>query len=115
MPAEVPIRYGGRVMALKAPLQFLILLVASWMSRRRGEAIEYLRAENRVFRANVAAKRLRFTDAERRLLTEKGRPLGRALLAEMASLATPQTILRWCRQQVAAKHDGTTARRGSGR
>ena len=75
-------------MALKAPLQFLILLVASWLGRRQSEAIEYLRAENRVLRAHLGAKRMRFTDAERRMLAEKGRPLGRKLLGEVASLAT---------------------------
>ena len=69
-----------------APLQFLILLVASWIGRRQGEAIEYLRAENRVLRARLGPKRLRFADAERRLLAQKGKPLGRKLLAEMASL-----------------------------
>jgi len=42
-------------MALNAPLQFLILLVASWLGRRQGEAIEYLRAENRVLRAHLGA------------------------------------------------------------
>jgi hypothetical protein len=98
-----------------APLQFLILLVASWIGRRQGEAIEYLRAENRVLRARLGPKRLRFTDAERRLLAQKGKPLGRKLLAEMASLATPETILRWYRQQVAAKYDGSRARTGLGR
>jgi transposase InsO family protein len=102
-------------MALNAPLQFLILLVASWLGRRQGEAIEYLRAENRVLRAHLGTKRLRFTNAERRLLADKGKPLGRKLLAEMASLATPETILRWYRQQVAAKYDGTVRRRGPGR
>ncbi len=77
-----------------APLQFIILLVASRIARRQGEAIEYLRAENRVLRAQLGPKRLRFADAERRLLAQKGKPLGRKLLAEMASLATPETILR---------------------
>ncbi len=67
-------------MALKAPLQYLILLFASWRSRRQSEAIEYLRAENRVLQAQVGSKRLRSTDAERWLLAEKGRPLGRARL-----------------------------------
>jgi hypothetical protein len=76
-----------------APLQFLVLLVASWIGRRQGEAIEYLRAENRLLRARLGPKRLRFTDVDRRLLAEKGKPLGRKLLAEMASLATPETIL----------------------
>jgi hypothetical protein len=55
------------------PLQFVILLVASWIGRRQGEAIEYLRAENRVLRARLGPKRLRFSDGERRLLAEKGK------------------------------------------
>jgi putative transposase len=78
-----------------APLQFFILLVASWIGRRQGEALEYLRAENRVLRARLGQKRLRFVDSERRLLAQKGKPLGRKLLADVASLATPETILRW--------------------
>jgi hypothetical protein len=72
----------------------LIYLVASWLARQQGEAIEYLRAENRVLRSRLGAKRLRLTDAERQLLAEKGKPLGRKRLAEVASLASPETILR---------------------
>jgi putative transposase len=98
-----------------APLQFLIYLVASWLARQQGEAIEYLRAENRVLRSRLGAKRLRLTDAERGLLAEKGRPLGRRRLAEVASLARPETILRWYRERVAAKYDGSCARLGAGR
>jgi hypothetical protein len=60
-----------------APLQFLILLVSGWLGRRQTEAIEYLRAESRVLRAHLGPKRLRFSDAERRVLGEKGKPLGR--------------------------------------
>ncbi len=102
-------------MTFPAPLQFVILLVASSLGRRQGEAIEYLRAENRVLRARLGPKRLRFVDAERRLLAEKGKPLGRKLLADVASLATPETILRWYREQVAAKYDGSRTRGGPGR
>jgi hypothetical protein len=54
------------------PLQFLVLLVSAWIGRRQGEAIEYLRAENRVLRARLKNTHLRFTDAERRALAEKG-------------------------------------------
>jgi putative transposase len=96
-----------------APLQFLIFLVASWLARQQGEAIEYLRAENRVLRSRLGPKRLRFTDAERRLLAERGRPLGRKRLAEVASLTTPETIMRWYREKVAAKYDGSRARSGA--
>ncbi|MDP9033181.1 MAG: hypothetical protein M3O50_00095 [Myxococcota bacterium] len=85
-------------MRSSAPLQFMIFLVASWLARQQGEAIEYLRAENRVLRGRLSPKRLRFTDAERRLLAEKGRALGRKRLAEVASLATPETIMRWYRE-----------------
>jgi putative transposase len=74
-----------------------------------------LRAENRVLRARLGPKRLRFVDAERRLLAEKGKPLGRKLLADVASLATPETILRWYREQVAAKYDGSRTRGSPGR
>jgi transposase InsO family protein len=96
------------------PLQFLILLVASWLGRHQAEALEYVRAENRVLRGRLPRGRLRFTDADRRLLAEKGRPLGRTRLGQVASLVTPETILRWYRSLVAAKYDGTS-RRGPGR
>ena len=76
------IRLGYRLPTVTsaAPLQFLILLVAGWIGRRQGEAIEYLRAENRVLRARLGPRRLRFADAERRLLAQKGKPLGLKLL-----------------------------------
>jgi hypothetical protein len=51
-----------------APLHFLILLASSWLGRHQTEAIEHLRAENRVLRAHRGPKRLRFTEAERRVL-----------------------------------------------
>jgi hypothetical protein len=73
-----------------------------------------LRAENRVLRGRLGPKRLRFTDAERRLLAENGRALGRKRLAEVASLATPETISRWYREKVAAKYDGSRARPAAG-
>ena len=102
-------------MTLPTPFQFLVLLLGSWISRRQSDAIEFLRAENRVLRSRLGPRRLRFTDAERRLLAEKGKPLGRRLLAEIASLATPETILRWYREKVAARYDGSQRRRAGSR
>lgn len=65
-------RQRGRVWLSDAmastPLRFLILLVASWLRRHQAEALEYLQAENRVLRARLGPKRLRFSDPERRLL-----------------------------------------------
>ena len=100
---------------LTAPVQFLVFLLAGWISRRRQLAIGYLQAENQVLRERIGSSRLRFTDGERRLLAEKAEPLGRCALAQLATLATPDTILRWYRQLVAAKYDAAKQRRSPGR
>ena len=93
-----------------APLQFLILLVAGFLQRKQKMAIDYLLAENRVLRERLGPKRLQFTDPERRLLARNAKPIGRDLLAEIATLASPETLLRWYRQLVAAKYDGTAGK-----
>lgn len=95
-------------------LHFLVLTVAGWLSRRQIAAIAYLREENRVLRSQLGSKRLRLTDGQRRSLAEKGKPLGRKGLAELATIVRPETILRWYRELIARKYDGST-RRGSGR
>lgn len=41
--------------------------------------------------------------------------MGRKLLAGLSSLATPETILRWYRDLVAAKYDGSRERIAPGR
>jgi putative transposase len=95
-------------------LHFLILTVAGWISRRQGDAIEYLLEENRVLREHLGDRRLRFTDAQRRRLAEKGERLDRKRLAALASIVTPETILRWYRKLIAQKYDGSS-KRGTGR
>ena len=50
--------------------------MAGWIHRRQQLAIAYLQARNRVLRERLGTGRLRFTDAERRLLAEKGQGLG---------------------------------------
>ena len=96
------------------PLQFLLLLMAGWVNRRQLLVIDYLKEENRVLREQLDGGRLRFTDDQRRRLATKGRALGRRVLDELAGLVTPETILRWYRELVAKKYDGS-ARRGTGR
>ncbi len=96
------------------PFRFLLLTVAGWMNQRQQHAIEYLREENRILRSQLGARRLRFTDDQRRRLAIRARPLGRRLLAEMAAIVTPQTLLAWHRKLIANKYDGS-ARRSPGR
>jgi putative transposase len=97
-----------------APLRFLLLVFAGWVNRRQVEILEYLQEENRVLREQLGDRRLRFTDAQRRRLAVKGRVLGRRVLNQLTGLVTPDTILRWYRELIAKKYDGT-ARRGCGR
>jgi hypothetical protein len=96
------------------PLQFLLLLSAGWVNRKQLDVIDYLKEKNRVLREQMHGRRLRFTDEQRRRLAARGKVLGRSRLREVTSLLTPDTILRWYRQLIADKYDGT-AKRGPGR
>jgi transposase InsO family protein len=75
---------------------------------------EYLAAENRILKAQLKG-RLQLSDAERARLGEIGHRLSRKVLAEVATVAKPDTILAWYRKLVARKFDGSKARRGPGR
>jgi len=85
------------------PLQVLISTVAGWMNRRQGEILEYLIEENRVLKEQLKGKRLRLTDDQGRRLAAKGKRLGRRLLMQVATIVTPDTILRWHHRLIAAK------------
>ncbi len=50
----------------------------------------------------------------RRRLAVRAKKLGRQALAQVANVATPDTILRWYRRLIAAKYDGSR-HRGRGR
>ena len=63
-----------------------------------------------VLRAGLRGKRLRLSDDERRRLAVKAQALGREALAQIASVATPATLLRWYRCLIAAKYDGSKNR-----
>ena len=64
--------------------------------------IEYLAAENRILKAQLKG-RLKLSDAEQATLAEIGHRLGRKVLAEVATVARPETILAWYRELVARK------------
>jgi putative transposase len=51
----------------------------------------------------VKGRRLRLTDDQRRRLAAQGRRLGRRVLRQVATIVTPDTILRWHRQLIARK------------
>ena len=91
-------------------MQFLLLVVAGWVNRQQQDVIDYLQEENRVLRAGLRGKRLKLSDDDRRRLAVKAQALGREALAQIASVATPATLLRWYRYLIAAKYDGSKNR-----
>lgn len=84
-------------------LRTLLLGVAAWLERREREALAYLIEENRLLRKQLGARRLRLTDHDRRRLAVRAYRLGRRRLREIATVVTPDTLLRWHRQLVARK------------
>ena len=73
------------------PFGFLLISVAGWMNQRQLLMIDYLREENRVLREQVGERRLRLNDNQRRRLAAKAKGLGGKLLAEIATIVTPET------------------------
>jgi hypothetical protein len=96
------------------PFRFVLIAVAGWMNHRQLQTIDYLREENRVLREQLGERRLRLTDDQRRRLAVKAKGLGRKLLAEVATIVTPETLLRWHQRLIAQKYDGS-GKRGPGR
>src|SRR5580658_4225853 len=75
---------------------------------------EYLAAENRILRAHLP-DRLRLSDPERSTLAEIGKRIGRRVLAQVACVAKPDTVLAWYRKLIAHKFDGSKHRSYPGR
>lgn len=92
----------------------MLVAFSGWINRQQQQIIEYLKEENRALREQCGKKRLRFTDDQRRRLAVKARVLGRRALRELGTLVTPDTLLRWHRNLIARKYDGS-GKRGPGR
>src|SRR5258708_21342250 len=96
------------------PFRFVLIAVAGWMNQQQLQMIDYLREENRVLREQLGGRRLGLNDDQRRRLAAKAKGLGRKLLAEVATIVTPETLLAWHRNLIARKYDGS-GKRGPGR
>jgi hypothetical protein len=94
------------------PLRVLLLSLAGWISSQQQQVIEYLVEENRVLREQMKGRRLRLTDEQRRRLAAKGKRIGRKALNRVASIVTPDTILRWHKRLIADKLTYPTKRKG---
>ena len=75
---------------------------------------EYLLAENRILRQQIPG-RVQLTDKDRKELAEIGAKLGKKALAEIATVATLDTILAWHRKFADQKVDTSKPRQSVGR
>ena len=91
-------------------LPLLLAMLAGWINRHQQQVITYLQEENRVLKAHLGGRRLHLTDTERRRLAALAHPLGRTCLKEIATIATPDTLLRWYHRLIAQKFDGSKRR-----
>jgi hypothetical protein len=84
-------------------LRLLLLTITGWLDCREREALAYLVEENRILRQQIGQRRLKFTDDDRRRLARRAHRLGREALRDLATIVTPDTLLRWHRQLVMRK------------
>jgi putative transposase len=84
-------------------LRMLLITVTGWLDGRERRMLAYLIEDNRVLRRQVGRRRLRLTDEDRRKLAARAYRLGRQALRNVATLVTPDTLLRWHRQLIARK------------
>ena len=91
----------------------LLAAVLGWLEQEQRDVIAFLREENRALKTQLVGRRLRLNDTQRRRLAVLGQRLGRHVLREVATLVTPDTILRWHRETIARKW--TYLRRRPGR
>lgn len=85
------------------PFQMLLFTVSGWLNRHQQDVIAYLVEENRVLKEQLNGRRLRLTDEQRRRLAAKAKRLGRQALNRVASIVTPDTLMRWHRRLIALK------------
>ena len=85
------------------PWHIVLLALSAMIDGERDKSVDYLLMENRILWEKLGKSRILLNNDQRRKLAVKGKVLGRKALHEIATIVTPDTILRWHRQLVAKK------------
>ena len=93
------------------PWKKILALVTGQLEDSLRQKLEFVLEENRVYRALLErhSPHWRLQDSERKILAEKGRPLGK-LLGQVLTIVQPETLLQWHRRLVAQKWDFSARR-----
>src|SRR5450755_2866975 len=94
------------------PWKKLLAWATGQIDEALSQKLEFVLEENRVYRALLDrhSPRWRLQDAERKVLAEKGKPLGK-LLHDVITISQPETLLKWHRRLVANKWDFSRRRK----
>src|SRR5918996_3297456 len=92
--------------------QWFAVALRGWVQREQDDVMAFLQEENLVRRAQLGGRRVRLSDPERRRLAALGHRLGRRTLADVATIASPDTILRWHRDLILRQRTRAGSRNG---
>ena len=95
----------------------LVTCLAYCIDKELYKAIDYLGEQVRVLveHQENQANRIRLTNRPRMRVAAKAKRLSRKMLEQCTEMFTPDTIMRWYRQLVAKKYDGSQNRSSPGR
>lgn len=99
---------------IKAPAIWVVIIsriLAQMLNDRLLLMVEYQRREIAIYKRRLK-KKPALTDGERRSLAEIAAKLGRKAMAELGSMVTPDTLMRWYRRLCGAKWVHPRKRRG---
>ncbi len=94
------------------PLRLLLATLAGWVHRHQQQVVDYLVEENRALREQLRGRRAQLNDDQRRRLAAKRQRLGRRVLRQVATIVTPDTILRRYRRLITQKWTSEYRRQG---
>lgn len=73
----------------------MLAMLAGWMNRHQQDMIEYLKTENSILKDKFGKKRIMLTDEQRMRLAILGKKIGPRGLADICSVFSPNTLLKW--------------------
>ena len=83
------------------PLRILLMTLSGLVNRHQADVVAYLIEENRVLEEQMRGRKLRLTDTPRRRPAAKAKLLGKRALNHVATIVTPDTLMRWHKRLIA--------------